>query len=732
MSDGGKGKTYGTKGCKEEEEVAVAVIAGVLREKFGPQIVREELEEWGNGIRGSEDEEGMGRLAAEELEEGEEEEEEEAEAEVSEEDAPPTTSPPTRPPPLTSPRVVSPSSLLSLYRFFSSHLGISSPSTVASILASKPQLLRSNPTNDFLPRVRLLQSYGISNADVAHVTLRYPAWLRSSLPRIQNTLEFLLSQGVRRSSLGLVGAEADSSNTGHLKQRLGRRHLCRLIVMFPIILGCSSHRIAENIAILQSFTPPGTPSVASSALRRAASILCLSKETLLAKLQFLVELVGEEATERVARSCSQVLQLSKENLQGKMALWVDLIGRENAARVVARSPLILCASEANMKNSFKELVREVEEALESSGKEGSGTIRLGGGELLVEEDESGVQGDKRCRARRLVVELVVKCPQAIQVSWEANLKHKLEYLKQEMGLTFAEVLAFPNYVTYSLDQRIRPRHVALVQMGYAVVAHEATSWRSVGDRRDISVGAGKQRSKLGSVCSSLSDEVEGVGGIDWGPESRKSESTDDRQEQQGEGEDGGIEVLLEECPGNHEPVGRAAAEQQLVNVEAARTMPIVAGAVGGPVLWALLFTLVSIKPGAGEETAGGVAELAGAAGAGGGGGGNSVSATAFLLGALLLLDGTGGDVAATAASPTAVSATAASATPATAVPVGGGGAGCSRGVAVQRAAAHGPAREARQHDPWDCRRPACWCEWAMAVLETGRRLRRELERRGAS
>ncbi|CAI5495942.1 unnamed protein product [Closterium sp. Naga37s-1] len=100
-SEGGKRKrkNYGTGGCKEEEE-AVVVIAGVLKDKFGPQIVREELEDR---------------------------------------------------------RVVSPASLLSLYRFFSSHLGISSPSTVASLLTSKPQLLRSNPTNDFLPRVRLLQ-----------------------------------------------------------------------------------------------------------------------------------------------------------------------------------------------------------------------------------------------------------------------------------------------------------------------------------------------------------------------------------------------------------------------------------------------------------------------------------------------------------------------------------------------------------------------------------------------
>ncbi|CAI5994736.1 unnamed protein product [Closterium sp. NIES-64] len=82
----------------------------------------------------------------------------------------------------------------------------------------------------------------------------------------------------------------------------------------------------------------------------------------------------------------------------------------------------------------------------------------------------------------------------------------------------------------------------------------------------------------------------------------------------------------------------------------------VAGAVGGPVLWALLLSLISLKTGAGGEAAGGIAELAAGIGAAGGSGGDSVSATGLLLGPLLLPDGTGGDVAATAASATAATA----------------------------------------------------------------------------
>ncbi|CAI5523036.1 unnamed protein product [Closterium sp. Naga37s-1] len=286
-SEGGGSKSCRTKGCKEEEEEAVAVIAGVLREKFGPQIVKEELEERGSGIGSSEGEEGVGRLKVEEGDDEEEEEveeEEEAEVEPCEENAPPTTSPSTPPPPLNSRRVVSRSSLLSLYRFFSSHLGISSPSIVSSLLATYPQLLRSNPTNDFLPRVRLLQSYGISDADIAHMTLSNPAWLRSSLPQIQNMLELLLGKGIRRSRLGLV-------------LRRGRNLLCR-----------EARSTNLDILVEKAGVPVdklGSSSIASSVLRRGPNIIGFNKETLLAKLQFFVELVGEEAAGRMVRSFSQ-------------------------------------------------------------------------------------------------------------------------------------------------------------------------------------------------------------------------------------------------------------------------------------------------------------------------------------------------------------------------------------------------------------------------------------------
>ncbi|CAI6000325.1 unnamed protein product [Closterium sp. NIES-65] len=177
--------------------------------------------------------------------------------------------------------------------------------------------------------------------------------------------------------------ETDSTSTSLLKQQLNEPHLVKnrlskLILSCPVIFSAPPYRMAENIAILQSFTPPGTPNIATNVLQRAPTIACLSSETLLAKLQFFVELVGKQAAGRVARSHPVVLQLSKENVQGKVAVLADLIGRENAVRVVTQFPLLLASTEDGLEESFRELVREVEEALESSGGERNGRQRAGG------------------------------------------------------------------------------------------------------------------------------------------------------------------------------------------------------------------------------------------------------------------------------------------------------------------------------------------------------------------
>ncbi|CAI6000372.1 unnamed protein product [Closterium sp. NIES-65] len=625
----------GGESCEEEE--AVAIIARVLRGKFGPQIVREED---GGGSRegGKEIKEGGEEKEVEEAERVKEEEgvpvcemedgegrEDDIKAEFSEEELPGSTSFFTPAMPLKGARATSPSSLLSLYRFFSSHLGISSPSTVASLLASHPALLRSDPASDLLPRVRLLQSYGISQATIVHVTITNASWLRSSLPQIQGTIEFILARGVRRSKLGMVirgspylirsharstnldilveaagipeeklgviiercpnilcrseesiqdqikllsdylsdgfeekGTEEDtSSSTGHLKQHLKKHKnrqrldkkilLTRLLLNYPRILLSSSDRISANLSLLQSFTPPDSPSIAIPVLRHAPSILNLGSENLLAKLQFFVELVGKKAAGRVVSSHPLVLTLSKENLEGKVAVLSGLIGPENAALAVARFPLLLTSGEETMKQNYAELLREFQEALEGGGgdeggiegleaggigeaKEGDGEYRSQNGkqEGISGVGEGSVNGVEEL-ARKLVINLAVKSPQCVYYSWDGNMRHKVEYLKREMGLSIMEVLAFPPFLGFNLDRRIKTRHAALLQLGYDVVSNKTVALQKLSSNRKGAADKDEERGNRdedvdGKLKKGLADV--GNGEDEWQEEEADEESNE--------------------------------------------------------------------------------------------------------------------------------------------------------------------------------------------------------------
>ncbi|CAI5514930.1 unnamed protein product [Closterium sp. Naga37s-1] len=455
--DGCGSKRGGRGGWKEteEEEKAVAMIAGVLREKFGPQIVREEVEEEGctNGritdeedAKGRHEEEEVGygdeeteglEAEAEEDEEGNEgedaeaEEELEAEAEASEEDAPPTTSPPTPLPPRNSPRVVSPSSLLSLYRFFSSHLGISSPSTVASLLVSYPSLLRSDPTNDLLPRVQLLQLYGLSRADISVIT-----------------------------------------------------------------------RVATNLRLLQSFTPPDSPSVAIQILRQAPTLVNLSSQNLLAKLQFLVELVGEKAAEKVVRIHPSILKISVENMQSKVALLSDLIGRENAVLAVARNRNMLASNAENMQRSFRELVREVEEALEGGGEHGGGYARESRPFEVPQKNARGCAEQRGSGAgSRAGSKSWAEATAAEEPGFKSIAAATGPGFKSIAGTTIAHEMVMNLVVkvptSIRLDQRIRPRHMALLSKGYVFVPHEVALPKNSAQKGGHLEGVGSGRGAEG-------------------------------------------------------------------------------------------------------------------------------------------------------------------------------------------------------------------------------------------
>lgn len=67
-----------------------------------------------------------------------------------------------------------------------------------------------------------------------------------------------------------------------------------------------------------------------------------------------------------------------------------------------------------------------------------------------------------------VVGMVLRCPSLFTFSIENNYKPKLDYFSVEMGRKLEELKEFPQYFAFSLEKRIKPRHMEIVESGVEV------------------------------------------------------------------------------------------------------------------------------------------------------------------------------------------------------------------------------------------------------------------------
>ncbi|KAJ1437000.1 Transcription termination factor, mitochondrial/chloroplastic [Sesbania bispinosa] len=61
--------------------------------------------------------------------------------------------------------------------------------------------------------------------------------------------------------------------------------------------------------------------------------------------------------------------------------------------------------------------------------------------------------------------MVLRCPALFTFSIENNFQPKFEYFSVEMGGKLKELKEFPQYFAFSLENRIKPRHMEVVQSG---------------------------------------------------------------------------------------------------------------------------------------------------------------------------------------------------------------------------------------------------------------------------
>ncbi|GAV75012.1 mTERF domain-containing protein [Cephalotus follicularis] len=71
-------------------------------------------------------------------------------------------------------------------------------------------------------------------------------------------------------------------------------------------------------------------------------------------------------------------------------------------------------------------------------------------------------------SRNEAVDMVLRCPALFTFSVDNNFTPKYEYFAEEMKRKLGELKEFPQYFAFSLEKRIKPRHMEVVQSGVKV------------------------------------------------------------------------------------------------------------------------------------------------------------------------------------------------------------------------------------------------------------------------
>ncbi|KAL3701637.1 hypothetical protein R1sor_019659 [Riccia sorocarpa] len=273
-------------------------------------------------------------------------------------------------------------------------------------IADCPALLGHCTDGKLPPAVSYCLSIGMSSEQVNDVIQRFPAFAHYSVEgRIMRVIEYILDLGCSPSTIP------------------------KIITKRPQLFGCS---VEENLKPTARFLESN-----GIEAERWAKIMVNFPQILtysLTKLQLVIDYLLEIGIPRqtVGRVLSRFPHLVGYSLDAKlrpMAEYFKMIGIRDFSLVVIRSPQTLGLSlEKNIKCTVD--------------------FFLGLGYSIEE-----------------VAVLVNRFPQILGLNVEKNLLPKWKYFSK-MRRKQSELIDFPQYFGYSLENRIQPRHAIVNQRGY--------------------------------------------------------------------------------------------------------------------------------------------------------------------------------------------------------------------------------------------------------------------------
>ncbi|KAL9247548.1 hypothetical protein vseg_020970 [Gypsophila vaccaria] len=281
-------------------------------------------------------------------------------------------------------------------------------SKMGEFVNSYPQVLHASVVVELVPVVKFLRGLDVEKEDVAYVLQKYPELLGFKLEGTMSTsVAYLVSIGVNPRDIG------------------------PMVTQYPYILGM---RVGTMIKpLVEYLVSLGLPKkLLARMLEKRPYVLGYNlEETVKPNVECLVSFgVSREAVPCVVAQYPQILglplkaKLSSQQYFFNLKLKVDPDG---FARIVERMPQIVSLSQ-------NVIMKPVE-------------FLLGRGISA---------GD--------VARMVVRCPQVVAAQI-GIMKNSFYFFKTEMGRPLKELVEFPEYFTYSLESRIKPRYQKLQSKG---------------------------------------------------------------------------------------------------------------------------------------------------------------------------------------------------------------------------------------------------------------------------
>lgn len=281
-------------------------------------------------------------------------------------------------------------------------------SKLGEFVRSYPQVLHASVVVELMPVVKFLRGLDVEKQDLGYVLMKYPELLGFKLEGTMSTsVAYLVSIGVNPRDIG------------------------PMVTQYPYFLGM---RVGTMIKPLVDYLVSlGLPvKILARMLEKRPYILGYNlEETVKPNVDCLVSFgIRRDLLASVIAQYPQILGLPLKAKMSSQQYFFNLklkIDPDGFARVVEKMPQVISLNQ-------KVILKPIE-------------FLLGRG--LASPD---------------VASMVIKCPQLVACRVEF-MKASFLFFKSQMGRPLKELVDFPEYFTYSLESRIKPRYLRLQSKG---------------------------------------------------------------------------------------------------------------------------------------------------------------------------------------------------------------------------------------------------------------------------